>query len=424
LHPAPGESPALPKDTALDALVEQLGHLEYVKRDQALRELQARGAVAIPALRRAQNHPDIQVRLTVRDLLPAIEMAELMAPRRVTLSVRNQTLAEIFAEVSRQTGMKVEVPGSSRLLYSFDFKSLTFWEAVDQISRSAGLVIQPGHGSDRLILLREDAFAPYVVHQGPFRFSATSLQQTRNLDLSRLNLSKGPGRNYDPLAFSFTIHVEPRLQILSVGEIRLEAAYDNESNSMLIPEQSDDTDLIPLRVVRRGSGGGYSSRSASYQAGLTLQRPSVKATSIKVLRGTLPIHLLTQQKPVVLTDKIKESKGKKIKVDSTHFEILDVKEQHNGQILVRLLIKEEGKESDTSVMNSMYQRLQLFDAKDNAFLLYGTQWTSSDANSVELALTFGPPNNGVSDGPARLQFMSWKTVTHLLRFEFKDLPLP
>jgi hypothetical protein len=43
---------------------------------------------------------------------------------------------------------------------------------------------------------------------------------------------------------------------------------------------------------------------------------------------------------------------------------------------------------------------------------------------VELTMTFGQPANAKGEPPARLVFMQWHTITHLLAFEFKDIPLP
>ena len=71
--PAAAAEPA--RAPNFDALIEQLGHVDFKVRDAAADKLQAAGLVAVPALRKAVNHADLEVRRRVADLLPAIETA-------------------------------------------------------------------------------------------------------------------------------------------------------------------------------------------------------------------------------------------------------------------------------------------------------------------------------------------------------------
>src|SRR5437879_6205959 len=77
--------PAVPPLPAVGPLIEQLGDSDFRKRDEASRRLEALGARVVPALRQALGHPDTEVRRRLRELIPAIETAALLAPRRVTL---------------------------------------------------------------------------------------------------------------------------------------------------------------------------------------------------------------------------------------------------------------------------------------------------------------------------------------------------
>lgn len=421
----PAQPPSAPPN--LNSWIEQLGDEDFRKRDQAVQLLQSQGAAALPALRKAINHPDLEVRRRVLELIPSLEMGLILAPRRVTLKASNKSLQDLFTEITRQTGLKVEAwSGNPQQTYSVDFQNLTFWETVDRLSRDAGLVLQYGYGDDRVRLNQQNGYSPFVVLDGAFRYSANNIHQSRNIDLSIVNRNTGPGQRNESLVFSFTIFVEPRLAILGMGDVKLTSAYDNENNSLLPGHGPQDPDSMPWQMgIRRWSSGRYGNRSNSLQTSVALRRVSEKASSIKVLRGSVPINLLAEQKPVVIADKVLAARGKKVQVGSTSILVQEASETPTKQIQVKLSITEDVKDgNDYSWMNTMYQRIQLFDAKGNQYQTFGTSWGNSGPNHVDLTLTFGQPANGKGEGPTRLVFLDWSTVTHLLAFEFKDIPLP
>jgi hypothetical protein len=142
---APGQVPHPPRTPppSLEQLVGQLGDPDYRTRDEAVRRLTAEGVKAVPALRKALAHPDAEVRRRALELIPALERAHALAPRRVTLKAADKPLRAVFDDITRQTGYKIQFNTSKPAqTYSFDLKGVTFWEAIDQISREAGLVFQ------------------------------------------------------------------------------------------------------------------------------------------------------------------------------------------------------------------------------------------------------------------------------------------
>lgn len=413
-----------PSEDKLKGLIEQLGDSDYARRQEAFLQLQKGGIQALRALRQVGDHPDPHVRQTVQELIPVLQADLLFQPRTVSLSVQNKTLAEIFAEINRQTGMRIDVLGQSRQLYSFDFTNLTFWQAIDRICSTAGIILPANQGADRLVIQPEDGFCPFVHHQDIFRFSVTTLQQTSQIDLSRIQLSKAPPVRIHQIGFNFLIHVEPRFQILGIGDIKLTSATDSENNSMLPPDQPGDNDPLNLRIGRRFSNNRLGSRSTSYQASTVLLRPSLHASTIRTVQGAVPVHLLTEQKPVTLVENIKKGKGHSETIDGIRFEILEVNEQPNKLLQLRLAIQEDNRDPDQTQINTIYQRLHLLDTRNNPYMVYGTQWSGTDPNHIELTVTFGPPANGPREDAGRLEFISWKTMTRLAHFEFQDLPLP
>jgi hypothetical protein len=433
---APEKKTAAP---ALDRLIEQLGDSDFRKRDEAARRIEAEGMKAVPALKKALGHPDAEVRRRVYDLIPHIERASFVTPRRVTLKMSNKPLRAIFDEVTKQTGQKIEfwtTPNMAKQTHSCDFKDATLWQVLDEMCRAAKLVVQPNYGGDeRIILQNQGGYTPYVHHAGAFRFVPTGFQMYRNMDFGLVgNTASTPHRN-ETLTLTFQVFSEPRIPLLGVGEVRLTAAYDNDKNSMLAPANNGgiEGDVMiqwggmggmgmPPGMVRYGGGN----RSYMQQTQLQLHRRSERANKLKVVRGELPVILLVEQKPVVVADNVLKAKGTKHTAGTTTFHFEDVTVQPNKQCQIKLTITEDNKENpnDWTWMNTMLQRIELQDGKGNKFQSYGTNFHNSGPNRVQLTLTYGTPPNGKIGAPSKFVFQQWRTMQHLVRFEFKDLPLP
>jgi hypothetical protein len=432
LAPA-GPGQALPPPSApapaLARLVEQLGDADYRKRDEAVRRLTAEGVKAVPALRKALGHPDAEVRRRAGELIPALERAAVLAPRRVTLKVTNKPLRAVFDEMTRQTSYKVQFfSGKPDQAFTFDFQGLTFWEALDRVCGEGGLVLQQHFGDDQVHLQqREGPPAQYVHYDGSFRFVPNSFQQVRTIDFGPGNRNPFNGQSNEQLSFQFTVCAEPKLPLLGLGAPRLTAAYDSEKNSMLVPENGnpDHMNRLGMNPVW-GSRYGGGNRCLCIQTSVNLHRPAERATRIKLLRGTIPATLLAEQKDVVVTDNILAAKGKTVKVGTTTFQFKDVSAQPNKQYQLRLAITEDNKDNpnDYTWMNSLYQRISLQDAKGNKYFPFSTTWTNSSPNHAEITMTYGQMGNAKAGAPSRFVYQSWTTLQHQLAFEFKDLPLP
>jgi hypothetical protein len=431
-EPPPDKAPpAPPAGLTVEQLIEQLGDDDFRKRDAAVLLLQEQGVQVVPALRKVLNHPDPEVRKRVAELIPFIETRAILAPRRVSLKVENKPLKAIFDEIAKQTEYKIEYGANgAEANYSFDFKDLTFWEAIDRICEQAGLVVQNGYGDATVRLYQQEGHAPYVHHDGSFRFVATGFHQYRTVNFGVVGKGSVPVQRSESLTFSFMVFAEPKLPLLGVGEVKLTAAYDTEKNSMLLPANPnvDEGVFFPGGFRGRGLGARYGggNRTFSLQSQVNLTRPSEKVSGVKLIRGSIPLLLLAEQKPVVLTDKVLSAKGTRSRVGTTSFVIEDVTAMANKQVQIKLTVTEENKDNpnDYSWMNSLFQRLELQDDKGNKFQPYGTNWGNTAANLVEITLTYAPPGNVKDAASTKLIFQQWTTLPHQVTFEFKDLPLP
>jgi hypothetical protein len=427
---SPDKADNKPTGPTVEQLVEQLGDPDFRKRDLAAEMLKSEGLKAVPAMKAALKHPDPEVRRRLVDLIPTIETAALLAPKRVTLKAKDKTLNEIFAELSKQTGYRYEFQHNNpNGKFTVDLDNATFWEAVDQVGKQTGMVLQQGYGDDHVRFYwaggGNGGGSPYTCTDGGFRFAATGFQMYRHVDLTQ------PGRGgnrSESLTLMFTIQSEPKLPLLGLGEPRLSAAFDNEKHSMLQPSNPNEGIEFEGRHGRFVSRYGNGNRMWFTQSQVYLVRASEKATKLAVVRGVVPVTLLAEQKPHVVAEKILEAKGKKATVGTTTLHVEEVTAVPNtNQISVRLTINEDtgGNPNDYSWQNSIYQRIEVQDAKGNKFQLYGTNWGNSGPNSLQMTLTYAPMNpNQKPEGDVKLIFQEWKVIQHQLKFEFKDLPLP
>src|SRR5262249_5372901 len=105
-------------------LVDQLGSPDFRIREEASKALISQGATLLPALRKALGHPDFEVRRRVEQVITHVEEAASLAPKQVSLHLRQRPVKEAIAQLSRQTGYQVvllhESPERDKEVFSFD----------------------------------------------------------------------------------------------------------------------------------------------------------------------------------------------------------------------------------------------------------------------------------------------------------------
>lgn len=411
-----------PKPSA-EQLIEKLGDRDFKVREAAAQAIESLGVAALPALKKAQNHPDLEIRKHVAKWIPVLERAATVAPKLVTLKRNNTTLRSALDDIAKQTGYKLELlrdPTHDDQKHDFDFDQVTFWEAVDRICLQAGVVMQPTYGDEVIRFQFQDRYVPYVSRSGAFRVVAQGIDHSRSIQFT--SLPKTPIVNEqtasEQVRMTINVYAEPRLPLMGLGEVSMTEARDDQKNTMLQPQSPNQ-----LRGFHRTSyyWGGYRSNSMTTQVSLA---PSGRnARKISTLKGLVPVTILAEQKAHVATDAIMTAKGKKLTAANMTLDIQDVKELPNKQYELKMQVsyKAPQGESDHNWLNSLYGRLELQDAKSNKFSIYGSSM-SGDGKTAQVAFTFGAPKH---DGPpTKLIINEWKTVTHEVPFEFKDVPLP
>jgi len=175
-------------EKSISKLIEELGDRDFKVRQRAARAFEALGPEAFPALRKAKDHPDAEVRSRIAKWLPEFEVAALVAPKQITLNLANVPLHKVIDELARQTGYKLAFERDDQRAQkscSFRFDKLTFWQALDAICLETGLVLYPEGVQNGCSLAFEDRITPHVAHHRAFRMAADGLEYRRESSVSR-----------------------------------------------------------------------------------------------------------------------------------------------------------------------------------------------------------------------------------------------
>jgi hypothetical protein len=403
----------------VERLIEQLGSPDFKTRESANKVLAERGGDALPALRNALPHPDPEVRQRLSKLIADAERVQLLAPKRVSVKFHQTPISEAMAELTRQTGYRIVLQSAGpQQLVTLQMDNAPFWEVFDKVCAQNGLVMQQyNDGSGGLMVYAQNAIVPFVDYRGPFRLSASSFQYYKSNSFATVPLNQlaGAGPRAEQLTFMFSVVAEPKLPILGLGQPQLTQAVDDLGNS-LMPN-------VMNRLVESQSGYTYYGyRNFIWQTQVQLGGSMGSARSVKLLRGTLPVTLLAEQKPEIVIDDILQVKGKKFDGPEASLEIENVTEAGNI-FQVAMTARNAGATNDYNWYNSLQQRLELVDDKGNKFQPYGLNTRNVSPTSMQGTVMFSQPGGQVGK-PVKLTYYGWVLLQHQVEFEFRDLPLP
>lgn len=424
----PAQGPDASKSIA--QLIEQLGDKDFKVREAAAKAIETLGPDALPALRKAKDHPDLEVRRRINEWIPKFELEALAAPKRVNLDLKNETLEKIVAELARQTGYKLELadkgaPAQKRL--SLRLVKATFWEALDRVCKEGGMELLPGHGSPDKIMLGFGGMAsPYRAYQGAFRIRATGFHYSlsRQIQFARFPFNVAGKSQTENFQFNFDVAAEPRLTVLYLGDPSLTEALDDQKRSLLPKKQADDGRFAHARFMHSRAMRPAFFMGHELFASMNMLAPTKGARTVKVLRGTIPVYLEKGKTRTVLVENIAKAKGKKHKSPELTVEIDQFKQLAGNQYRVSFTFtrdKQEGKDGGGGGDGTF----GLEDEKGNRYEAHGSSM-SGDGRKTEAQISFGPRfnNAGPLGPPIRLVYTRSIPQEYNVSLEFKDLPLP
>jgi hypothetical protein len=423
-----GDASVVKADAAIERLIEQLGDRDYRVRQKACTAIEALGTPALAGLQKSRSTPNAEVRRRLEALIASLERTTALTPKRITLHYEKKPIRDVLAEIAKQTGFKIPTTDAGfngpagQTLHTFHFDKVPFWEVLDQVCEASGLTLQQTSGNDNLQLTFQDNYEPFKCRIGAFRVMATGFYYNRNTNFGSVSRSPGqPGnQTSESLQLNLTVAVEPRLPILKVGQVVLTAAEDDQKGSMLANVNYNEYPWMWNRYW------GGQQRSFFQQTSVNMSWPSKSCQTVRVVKGSIPVTLLAEQRPTVVTEDILSAKGKKFQVGSATFHIEDVSKSGN-LYQIKISFSESSTENpwDYSQIQSAQQRIELQDAKGNKYPSYvrSTMFMSPTSAQFQLSTQALPKDSKVGP-PAKLIYQLWIKMEHEVPFEFRNLPLP
>jgi hypothetical protein len=402
------------------ALLRQLDERELAARDEAEKQLFELGPDVLPLLPTVGEQTPAEVALRVTRVQQKLLVAQADAssrPSTVTLKGVNLPIAEVFAELSKQTGNEIKDhreafrQDKTEIRVNVDFDKTPFWTAFDQVLDDAGMTLYGFTGRrGAFAITRQPTSAKRVgraSYSGIFRLEPARFEAIRDL------------RNENVRSLKLFVEAtwEPRLQPLAVMQRlnELSAVGDNGERLMLSGANSE-----PEAMIRPGV--------STTELEIPLALPDRAIKKIATLKGkmlaivpgpaqdfrfsTLPVAARNARpKPIA-----QRKAGATVTIDQVR--------KNNAVWEVRLRVK--------------------FDSPSTALESYRTWVLDNEAYFVDASQRRIEPGGfeqsrqakdeaGVNyffdleDGPEKLEFVYRTPIAILelpVEFEFKDLSLP
>ncbi len=422
-----------------DTLVSRLGAPRFADREQAARDLEALGAPALPALRRAIRNPDPEVRGRAIPLLQRIGFAQAMEPTRVTLDFTNRPLQDVLHALEEESGIPIWLdPRAGKALASRPTTlraatPMTFWEAIDRLAAEVRLrpdmrpLSREGTGEARSTLVLEEAgarLAP-VVNWGPFRLKLQEWVERRELNLDPAARPLGDLPSLPAWTLTGRLHLaaEPRLSVVTAGPIRLRSATDDQGRSLL-PEMPPGADPATDSVIlsRPPEFSGNPNMAVSF----TLAPTGTRLGRSCSLEGVLPVAVATLS-PDALEIPLADAVGKTFEGDDLAITVVAIGPwPEDGQTVLDLSVRPlapavEEESAPAAASSLVSQQIELRDDKGGILPIFLRRAEAEGPALRFLVVIVANPEGGA---PARLRYASLLRGVVEVPFQFRDVPLP
>lgn len=403
------------------SLVQQLNDDRAAERDAAetkLIELAGTTTAASDRFLELLPEGNDQMPLAVRERLSRIR-AQLedraakiaVEPSTVTLSAKEMPLAEVFAEIEKQTGNKLidnrqrEGDGAAANGITIELNAEPFWPAIDQILDQGSLGVYSYGGEDGLsIVTRASDEQPRHGaghYAGPFRIEALEIQSQRNL--------RQPQRQ--SLRLQLEVAWEPRLRPIALSQPVADVKATTDSGQELQVTQPEA--VLDVEVPQG---------TQAAEIVLPFSLPPREAKRITTLRGKLRALVPGRQVKFQFDD-LAGAAGKTQRRGGVQVTLDDVRKNNAIWELHMRLTLDESNEALQSHRGWAFQNLSYLVDKDGQQVdNAGFETTRQTANEVGVAYLF--------DLPEGVEGLSWVYETPAaivevpVEYELKDIELP
>jgi hypothetical protein len=438
---APTPPPAaVPAETKLDPgvveqLLRQLGHSDFRQRAAALQRLELYGPEILPLVNEhLRTTEDAEVRRNLVALAAALKQIVAVQPTRINISMKQKTVREVVTEFGKQSGYKMELyPNGGaddereRRVIDIELKNVPFWQALDSICQLGGLTYFEGwYGYENFTvrLHHGESEVNFLHVDGPFRVRVQGFNYYRHIHFPvgqrNQNPNQGGVQRNESLQVNFGIAVEPKLPMLGAGQPVFTHAEDERGQSLLPPQAQ----------MQPNMNYSYSSYRMYMQHVSGTLQPAGNVKKIKLLKGMIPVRLISSQTPRITVENVTAVKNQSFKDGNTTVVVEEAKVNGNNLVL-KVSVSEPAQKDipDYAWSNAVTQRLEIMDEKGVRIRNNGILDWQNNGGTAKGSIQYwieNPVQGGLFGDKVKykLVYSDWTTVNVGVPFEFRDLPLP
>lgn len=275
------------------ALVADLAHENWVRRDAAASALVDLGEEARPALERLFNtasDPDLRTRAEA--ILAALDRSRHTRPTLITLDYRDAPAKVVFDDLSRQAGIKLILPEDALPRITLKAQREPFWAVMTRLCPQAKLIPTPAPDHRAITLEAGDWHVQRSVVSGPLLILAGRASRSSSIDLGEADT---PVRT---LNLQLSVFADPALRVLAYSPVPLSLQAADGQGQEVETQNAEELELCP------NSAG----QPFVCELGIELVHPKARVRKLSRLSGTLLITV-PQRVDTVEVDNIVRAAG-------------------------------------------------------------------------------------------------------------------
>lgn len=310
----------LAADLPAEALIERLGSLDRVVREEAARTLEELGTDALPALRAARDKvADAEARRGLADLIARVETRLLDRPTLVALDFEDRPLGEAIEALSARSGFSLALDDpalAGRRVTAHAADPLPFWDALDRLGRAGHVRHDPsprrtidGKEPQAATIRLVDGDPPaFTAYSGPVRVQLFATHWHRDITFG--SIARPRAESYrTTVTADVQGFAEPGRFLDPAGPPRLEVV-DDQGKALTPPLGGGDW---PNAAERSWLTPG---RLSLLQWHVPLGLPDRPGRMPLKLRGVLPV-VISVRRPDPLVIPLADAVGKTFRLDGS-----------------------------------------------------------------------------------------------------------
>lgn len=405
-------------DEVVAELVLELDAPQKSTRDEAERKLIALGPKVVDRLPKLGPDASEEVISRIGRVKVALYRARAEASvsaSTVSLVVKDALLADVFAEIEKQTGNRlIDFRGrfgqqAKPIEVTLDAAKQPFWKTIDELTSATDLEVYHFAGDQGL------AFVAAAGTKGPPSKSAAgavSYNEAFRIEAKRVTTTRSP-TSAEPgeLRVELEVAWEPRLRPLFLTSKMSKVTAVDDKGQTIEPGNRELATEIPPQ-----------GKSCRAEIALAFQAPPRSVQAIKTLEGTLEVLVPAEMHPFRFT-KLNEG-GKQEQKAAAVTVTIEEPRKNNDLIQIALTLKYDNPANALESHRAWFYKNPCYlEAADGTKTPPGTiELTRQSSDELMMNLLFAP------EGEWEKQTLVYQTPADILvlpvTYRFTDLPLP